>query len=94
MKKAKSIIIAEYELPVVIDQDEVGGYVATCPLWNDCFAQGDSVEEALSEVTAVAASLIDLYKEEKMQIPLKKKHVEERDSKKLTFNLPLIVSNT
>ncbi len=94
MKKAETITISEYELPVAITKDESGGYVATCPLWSDCFAQGDSLEEALTEITAVAASLIELYKEENMRIPLHKKHVEEKSIKSLTFNIPLIVSNT
>ncbi len=63
--------VAEYELPIKIQSQKEGGYVVTCPTWKDCYAQGDSVEEATLEITAVAQSLIELYKEEGFQIPLK-----------------------
>lgn len=62
--------VAEYELPIKIVPQKEGGYVVTCPAWKDCYAQGDSVEEATLEITAVAQSLIELYKEEGLRIPL------------------------
>lgn len=70
MKKHKKLTIAEYELPIVIKEEKEGGYVATCPLWVDCYAQGESVEEAINEISYVAFSLIKLYKEEEARIPL------------------------
>lgn len=93
MRKPETITISEYELPVTLEKEKTGGYIATCPAWNDCYAQGDSIEEALSEITAVAASLIELYKEENLTIPLQKKQVKEKSIKGLTFNLPLIISS-
>ena len=63
--------VAEYELPIKIDTQKAGGYVVTCPKWPDCYAQGDTIEEATLEITAVAQSLIELYKEEGLKIPLK-----------------------
>lgn len=62
--------VSQYELPIIIESQKTGGYVATCPIWSDCFAQGDSIDEAVLEITAVAQSLIELYKEERMSIPL------------------------
>ena len=63
--------VFEYELPIKIEQQKDGGFVATSPSWKDCYAQGDSIDETILEVTAVAQSLIVLYKEEGLTIPLK-----------------------
>ncbi len=61
MKRVKTI--QSYQLPIEIAQE--GEYfIATCPVWRDCYAQGNSIDEATSEIIAVAASLIELYQEE------------------------------
>lgn len=62
--------VLEYELPIKI-KPEKGGFVAVCPIWSDCYAQADSIDEAILEITAVTQALIELYKEENMKIPLK-----------------------
>lgn len=82
--------VSEYELPVNIEPQKEGGFVVTSPLWKDCFAQGDTVDEAILEITAVAQSLIELYKEESLKIPLKvHKNVSTYNS---SLNLPIIVA--
>lgn len=81
--------LAEYELPINIEQQRDGGFVVTCPVWKDCYAQGDTIEEATLEITAVAQSLIELYKEEGLKIPLKPLKNKRLDS---PLNLPVIVS--
>ena len=63
--------IYQYELPVKIESQKDGGYVAISPIWSDCYAQGKTIEEAILEITAVAQSLIEVYKEEGLKIPLK-----------------------
>jgi predicted RNase H-like HicB family nuclease len=65
-------IILEYELPIKITSDKKCGYVATCPSWSDCYAQGETIDEAVLEITAVAQSLIELYEEENLKISLLK----------------------
>ncbi|MBI2600398.1 type II toxin-antitoxin system HicB family antitoxin [Candidatus Daviesbacteria bacterium] len=67
----KSQKVSEYELPIKVEPQKEGGFVVTSPVWADCYAQGDSVDEAILEITAVAQSLIELYKEEGKHIPLK-----------------------
>lgn len=81
--------VAEYELPIKIEAQKSGGYVVTCLTWKDCYAQGDTVEDATLEITAVAQTLIELYKEEGLKIPLK-----PLSSKRLDSNLilPVIVA--
>lgn len=66
--------VFEYELPIEIDPQKEGGFVVRCPIWSDCYAQGDTVDEAILEITAVAQSLIELYKGEDLSIPLKIKN--------------------
>lgn len=83
--------VSKYELPLKIQPQEDGGYLAICPIWTDCYAQGDSIDEAVLEITAVAQSLIELYKEERLKIPLKlqsEKSIGSRD-----FSLPIIVAS-
>lgn len=60
-----------------------------CPVWDDCYAQGDTLDEAVLEITAVTQSLIELYKEEELKIPLK--HHREKTVVK-PFVVPVIVS--
>ena len=61
----------------------------TCPKWSDCYAQGDSIDEAILEITAVAQSLIELYKEEGLKIPLK---VQKEKGIANNYSVPVIVS--
>ena len=81
--------VSEYELPINIAPQKEGGFVVTCPVWKECYAQGDTIEEAALEITAVAQSLIELYKEEGLKIPLKPLKNRRLDT---PLNLPVIVS--
>jgi predicted RNase H-like HicB family nuclease len=88
----KKLNIQEYELPITITEEKEGGYTARCTNWQDCYAQGETIEEAISEISYVASSLIELYKEEDKVIPLKLKQTSQKESKGFTLNLPLIIS--
>jgi len=35
---------------VLLEPDEDGGYVVTCPSLQGCYSQGDTVEEALANI--------------------------------------------
>lgn len=81
--------VSEYELPIQLAAQKDGSFVAHCPVWSDCYAQGDTIDKAVLEITAVAQSLIELYKEEGLKIPLKlqsKKAVANR------ISVPVIVA--
>lgn len=88
MKTIKKVF--EYELPIKIKKEK-GGYFAYCPIWNDCYAQGDSIDEVSTEITAVAQTLIEIYKEENIMIPLKKLR-ERIVSEDNTLSLPILVT--
>ncbi|OIP57477.1 MAG: hypothetical protein COX79_00575 [Candidatus Levybacteria bacterium CG_4_10_14_0_2_um_filter_36_16] len=92
MSKNKKLNIQEYELPVAVEEQKEGGYVAACPVWQDCYAQGETVEEAINEISYVASSLIELYREEEIKIPLKLK-ASEKKSSGFSLNIPVIVSS-
>jgi len=39
----------QYDFPIIIEQDE-DGYFATCPELQGCYSQGDTYEEATSNI--------------------------------------------
>ncbi len=88
----KTLDIQEYELPITIQEEKEGGFTAVCPLWKACYAQGETIEEVINEVSYVASSLIELYKEEDLTIPLKLKKTEKNQGRGFSLNFPLIVS--
>ena len=69
MRKSKILHIQEYELPIVIQKEKKGGFTAVCSVWQDCYAQGETIEETVNEIFYVASSLIELYREEGVRIP-------------------------
>ena len=40
-------------LPLFIEKDEEGFYVAECPLFEGCYTQGKSLDQALSRIREV-----------------------------------------
>ncbi len=92
MKNKKLIKIQEYELPITIQAEKEGGFTASCPLWKDCYAQGETVEEVINEISCVASSLIELYNEEGINIPLKIKKTEQKEMKGFSITFPLITT--
>ncbi|OGK19258.1 hypothetical protein A3D80_03970 [Candidatus Roizmanbacteria bacterium RIFCSPHIGHO2_02_FULL_40_13b] len=93
MNNNKTLTIKEYELPIVIQKETGGGFTAYCSQWKDCYAQGDMIEEVINEVSYVASSLIELYEEEGMKIPLKLKKTSQKSARALKLTFPLIVSS-
>lgn len=60
------------EFPIVLERDpEGGGYVVSCPLLKGCVSQGDTEEEALTNIKdaiqTYLASLEDLKREHKLR---------------------------
>jgi len=39
-----------YDFKVILEPDETGGYVVTCPLLPGCYSQGETIEEALENI--------------------------------------------
>lgn len=36
--------------PVIIEQDEDGKFIVTCPVFEGCYSQGDTFEDALNNI--------------------------------------------
>ncbi len=93
MKKlGKTEFVKQYCLPVEIKKE--GKYfLATCPVWKDCYAQGKTLDEATAEMIAVAASLIDLYNDEDLKIPLSKASKSAvPETNKFSFDVPVFAA--
>ena len=58
---AKKEKLAHTQLPLFVERDEDGFYVVECPLFEGCFAQGKTLDEALQNIR----ELIQLVLEEK-----------------------------
>lgn len=39
-----------YDFKVILEPDETGGYVVSCPSLTGCYSQGDTVDEALVNI--------------------------------------------
>ncbi len=53
------------EFPVIIEKDETGGYVVSCPSLPGCYSQGKTIEEALENIKeAILLTLEDLEEEQ------------------------------
>jgi len=71
----KTLFIQEYVLPITIVEEKQGVFIASCSSWQDCYAQGTSVVDVIKEISFVADSLLEVYKEEDLSIPLRLKKV-------------------
>lgn len=85
----KTALVDEYELPLEVKKEKKW-FISTCPRWPDCYAQAESADEVVSEAIAVAQTLIEVYREKGLKIPLNL--VKKTDfSKAFTLRTPLIV---
>lgn len=46
-------------LPVFVEKDEDGFYVVECPVFEGCFTQGGTLDEALSNIKEVISLLLE-----------------------------------
>ena len=49
--------------PVVLEPEEDGGYVVTCPIIPGCYSQGDSLQEALDNIREAIELCLEDYRE-------------------------------
>jgi predicted RNase H-like HicB family nuclease len=45
--------IERYHLPIIIEMDEDGYYIVSCPLFKGCHTYGENVDEALKNISEV-----------------------------------------
>ena len=49
--------------PVVLEPEDDGGYVVTCPIIPGCYSQGDSLREALDNIREANELCLEDYRE-------------------------------
>jgi len=54
---------ALYKLPLVFEPQPEGGYTVTCPVLPDLVTEGDTVAEALTNVTDTVAALVEAHED-------------------------------
>ena len=60
-------------LKVVIEEDEeVGGYIVSCPSLPGCFSQGDTIEEALENIKEAIQACLESLGEDEIKFYLTK----------------------
>jgi len=57
-------------LPVIIERDENGVFVAECPVLKGCYTQGETLEEAMKNIREVIQMHIELMMERGEPLPL------------------------
>jgi predicted RNase H-like HicB family nuclease len=56
--------MAKYQFTVVIEQDEDGVYISSCPALQGCHSQGDTYEEAIENLK----DALQVYLEAKLSL--------------------------
>ncbi len=69
-------------MPVIIQSDEMGGYVVECPLLEGCYSQGETIDDALTNIREAIELCLDDLEERGESIP--------DTSKILTSTVPII----
>lgn len=54
---------------VIIEPDETGGYVVSCPSLPGCHSQGETIDEALTNIREAIALYIEVLEEDGLPIP-------------------------
>ena len=49
----KSVETGGRYYPVIMQTEEMGGFFVTCPIFDGCFSQGETIEQALSNIREV-----------------------------------------
>ena len=58
-----------HELPVILTPDEDGGFVVECPVIPGCISQGDTRDEALTNIREAIELCLENQEAEGWQLP-------------------------
>ena len=57
---------AHRQLPLFIEKDEDGVYVVECPLFEGCYSQGKTLDQALKNIREVISLILEEKKSQKV----------------------------
>lgn len=60
---------AIYKLPLILDPQPEGGYAVTCPLLPELITEGDTVQEAIDNVSDALAAILEIYEDLGQPLP-------------------------
>jgi len=69
VKKIKGGNMKVREFKVIIEPDETGGYVVSCPSLPGCYSQGETIEEALKNIKEAIELCLEEMEERGEEIP-------------------------
>ena len=58
-----------YKIPLVLEPQPEGGYTVTSPLLPELVTEGDTVDEAMSNVKDALAAVVEAYQEMGRSLP-------------------------
>ncbi len=58
-----------YDFKVILEPDESGGYVISCPSLPGCYSQGETTEEALENIKEAIALCLEDMESQGEEIP-------------------------
>jgi predicted RNase H-like HicB family nuclease len=61
--------IQKYQRQVIIEPDETGGYVVSCPSLPGCHSQGETIDEALENIREAIELYIEVLVEDGLPVP-------------------------
>ncbi len=64
--------MSNYKYTIVIEQDEDGVYIASCPALQGCYTQGYTYEEAVENIKGAIKLHIDARKQVGDPVPIEK----------------------
>ncbi len=71
IRRLKSIrYLPKYKFTIVVEKDEDGIFIVSCPAIQGCYTQGDTLEEAISNIKDVISLHIQARKEQGEEIPI------------------------
>jgi predicted RNase H-like HicB family nuclease len=74
MKQPRRPKLHRKQLPLLVEKGQDGYYVVECPLFDGCYSQGKTIDEALTNIREVIALVLQ---EESAQETLRNYHAEE-----------------
>ncbi len=89
MSKKISKIDSVTLYPIVLEEHDEGGYLASCPSFQGCRAEGDTIGEAIDTIRDVIKVHIEARKQFNEFIPA----VEIPDKREIRFTLPVPVAH-
>jgi predicted RNase H-like HicB family nuclease len=72
--------VAAYDFKVLLDPDETGGYVCTCPSLPGCYTQGDTIEAALANIREASSSAWRTFRLRGSSYPIPRAFLSEASS--------------